>query len=154
MLARALAGARRICGWVVTPPVTDQVVTLDGNGKRTVRLPTMCLTAITACTENGVALDPAVDLIWSREGFVQKTSGRRWCDGLATLRFTINHGFDEVDAEDWRGAVLAAVDLAAQNVGPTMQEYSVDDVLRKWFKVAPFAFDAAVLGNYQLTGVG
>jgi len=67
---------------------------------------------------------------------------------------TVTHGYAEDEAADWRGAVLAACDLAAQNaVGQKMQEYTVDDVTRKWFLTPQFAFNTAILDPYKLMGV-
>jgi hypothetical protein len=152
LLARALAGARRYCGWVVTPPAIGVDMVLDGPGTRDLVLPTMNMTNLTACVEDSVSLDVST-LAWSRQGIVRKNTCHRWSHNYGAIRLTVDHGYSEDDAEDWRGAVLAACDLAAQNVGQTMQDYTVDDVVRKWFKSAPFAFDKAILDPYKLMGV-
>jgi hypothetical protein len=152
ILSRALAAARRYCGWVVTPPATDVDVVLDGPGTRDLVLPTMNLTALTACVEDGVTIDPT-DLVWSRQGIVRKRNGCRWSCQYGAIRLTVTHGYSTDEADDWRGAVLAACDLAAQNVGPLLQQYRVDDVIRQWFKPGGFALDKAILDPYKLMGV-
>jgi hypothetical protein len=158
LLSRALAGARRYCGWVVTPAVTATMY-LDGPGTRDLSLPTMNMTALLSCTENGISLDVSpTAMAWSRQGIVRKTvggphCGQRWTHQLGSIQIEITHGYSVADADDWRGAVLEACDLAAQNVGPQLQQYTVDDVQRNWFKVAKFAFDTAILDPYRLMGV-
>lgn len=152
LLARALAGARRYCGWIVTPPAEAVDMVLDGPGTRQLFLRTMNLTALTACVEDLVPLD-VTGLAWSRQGIVEKRDRRRWSCNLGALRLTVDHGYTEADAEDWRGAVLQACDLAFQNLGQQYQEYTVDDITRKWFKSAAYAFDLTVLDEYRLMGV-
>jgi hypothetical protein len=117
----------------------------------------MNMTALLSCTENGISLDVS-SLAWSRQGIVRKVMGgphcgHRWSRELGSIQIEITHGYSVEDAQDWRGAVLAACDLAAQNVGPTLQDYTVDDVVRKWFKVAQFSFDTKILDPYRLMGV-
>lgn len=152
LLNRALAGARRYCGWVVTPAVSGAVLYLDGPGTRDLSLPTMNMTALTDVVEDGIDLD-VTTLAWSRQGIMRKTTGHRWSRQLGAIQVTITHGYSVEDAADWRGAVLAACDLAAQNVGQQLQQYTVDDVQRNWFKSAQFAFNTAILDPYKLMGV-
>lgn len=158
LLNRALAGARRFCGWVVTPQFTGDIV-LDGPGTRDLVLPTMNLTDLTACIEDGVSLD-VTTLAWSRQGIVRKLTGTpgqrqthwcRWSHNYGAIRITVTHGYLEADAEDWRGAVLKLCDLASQNVGPTMQMYRVDDIIRQWFKPGSPMMNDFI--PYQLMGV-
>lgn len=152
LLSRALAGARRYCGWAVTPPQVDAVIGLDGPGTRHLVLPTMNLTAVSACTELGVVVDPTT-LAWSRQGLVAKPNHGRWSCELGSIQMTVTHGYSEDDAADWRGAVLAACDLAAQNVGSQLQKYRVDDIERDWYKASSFQFNRSLLDPYRLMGV-
>jgi hypothetical protein len=155
LLTRALAQARRQCGWVVTPAKTETLY-LDGPGTQILSLPTMNMTALNTCTENNIDLDVST-LAWSRRGLIQKTTGgpcsSRWSNRLGAIQVNITHGYSVDDAADWRGAVLAAIDLLLQNIGPQLQQYTVDDVQRNWFKSAQFTFDAATMGPYMLIGV-
>lgn len=155
LLNAALAGARRRCGWVVTPAKTETLY-LDGPGTRNLSLPTMNLTALNTCTENNIALD-VTKLAWSRQGIVRKAFGAgytgRWSSQLGAIQINITHGYSVEDAADWRMAVLAAIDLFLQNIGPQLQIYRVDDVIRQWYKSATTSFDAGSLGPYTLMGV-
>lgn len=151
LLTRALAGARRYCGWVVTPAKTETLY-LDGPGTRDLSIPTMNMTALTGVTEDGNVLDLST-LAWSRQGQVRKKTGHRWSHQLGSIQVALTHGYSVDDADDWRGAVLAACDLASQNVGQQLQQYTVDDVQRNWFKSAAFAFNTAILDPYKLMGV-
>ena len=152
LLKRSLAGARRYCGWFVTPVQADYTFHLDGPGTRDLMLPTMNMTGLSAVTEDSNALD-ITTLAWSRQGIIRKRTCHRWSCQLGAITVTATHGYLEDDAEDWRGAVLAACDLAVQNIGQQLQDYTVDDVVRKWFKSPQYAFDTATLDRYRLMGV-
>lgn len=54
MLEAALVAARRYCGWVVTPVVTDDAITLDGPGSRILVLPTRKLVTLTSVSEREI----------------------------------------------------------------------------------------------------
>lgn len=157
LLKLALAGARRYCGWYVTPAKVADTLYLDGPGTRDLSLPVMNLTRVASCIEDlidlGDVTDPLKGLAWSRQGLVRKRTGHRWSCQLGAIQIVCDYGYSEDDAADWRGAVLAACDLAVQNIGQTVQEYSVDDVVRKWFKSPQFAFNTALLDPYTLMGV-
>lgn len=139
LLARSLAAARRWCGWHVTPAQAETVV-LDGPGGLMLVLPTLYLSALTAVTEDGTALDVA-DLQWSRRGLVRKTSAAAWTTAFSGVEVEMTHGFPA--AQDFEAAVLSMVDrssLAAAgipvSVGP--------------FRWNPEGSEASVLEQYRL----
>ena len=86
MLDAALRAARRYCGWIVNPVVTDDAVTLDGPDSRILNLPTRKLIELTSLTENDTAVDLST-VRWSAGGppgilerpvSVRKNSGGWW----------------------------------------------------------------------------
>lgn len=109
LLAERLAAARRYCGWHVTPERDDEL-TLDGQGGRLLRLPTLRLVELTKVVENGVILDVA-ELHVSPLGMVTKRSGGCWAHNLGAITVEMTHGF--ADAPDFDGVVLSAVDRAS-----------------------------------------
>lgn len=146
MLTVALRVARRDAGWHVSPVRTDEFE-LDGPGSRMLRLPTRQLVTLTSLSENGVALDVTPktgDLSWSvgsEPGFsppviVRKRGGGWWTDEYAAIDVTMTHGYDDIQAADWRQAVLSMVDQMAEipvDEGTGMSEIGltkkqVDDV--------------------------
>lgn len=115
LLTDAVADARTLCGWHVTP-VRQSTMTLDGPGSPLLVLPTLRMTGLAEVTEDGVDLDVST-LAWSSRGLVRKKSGARWsCEfGSITVKFT--HGFAAADAAGWRRAVLSCVDRRSLDLG-------------------------------------
>lgn len=115
LLNAASAGIRRFCGWHIAPNIVQDLV-LDGEGGRTLILPTLKLTGITSLVEVSGdwswTADPLVDLTWSFTGRVRKRSGC-WTLELAGITTTISHGFDLADVGDLSQLVLGIV---ARNV--------------------------------------
>lgn len=138
VLAAALAAARRYCGWTVSP-VATVTVTVDGPGGLVLSLPTRNLIAVTAVSENGTALDVA-DLDVSRiTGTVMKYPAARWTARRGGITVTMQHGFTEAEAADWRRAVLRLADLMALDTSssglrdsPDLVRKRVDDVEYQW----------------------
>jgi hypothetical protein len=76
--------------------VADDKVTLNGDGSRTLLLPELPVTAITAVTVEGVALDPS-EYQWDANGLLRldgccSVFPRR----LASVDVTYSHGYDPV----------------------------------------------------------
>lgn len=147
LLAAAVADTRSYCGdWHVTPVRVDQTITLDGPGSGLLVLPTLRMTALTAVSEDGAALD-VTTLAWSTRGLVRKKSGARWSDQYGAITVEFTHGFTPVEAADWRRVVLSAVDRNARiasndpiQVGPF-----------RWSENTAFAADdRATLDRYRL----
>lgn len=149
-LDAALAAVRNYCGWHVTPVLSNDQITVDGPGGPTLMLPTLALSAITALTEDGVALD--VDtLSWSARGMVAKKRftpvpvsnfnlayhyfrpWNFWTEQFGGITATITHGF--ATAPDLEAVVLAAIDRGGFAAGDTA-ELKV---------VGPFQYDTSGL---------
>lgn len=109
LLSAALGAARRYCGWHVTPPRTEEIITLDGTGTQLLAAPTLKISTITDITENGIDVDPD-DVVESAKapGHLYKKSGACWARGFSAITLKITHGYD--DAPAWQAAVLSLVD--------------------------------------------
>jgi hypothetical protein len=159
ILTAALAAARRFVGWQVSPVQTGQQLTLDGPGSRILQLPTRNLLALTAVTEDGTDLDTAT-LNWSATGSVRKQSCLWWTDKYRGIEVTMDHGFTETEAADWRQAILAMVDEmsllpatpAMTRSGTDLVRKRIDDVEYQWSGAAHNALYSveSILAGYQL----
>lgn len=111
MLNAALAAARGYCGWHVSPLKTGDVQALDGTGKPRLHLRTLKVVAVTAVTEDDVSIDPA-DVVVSKvvPGRLRKKNRSCWSCRDDAIEVTMNHGFTEAEAADWRQAILSMVD--------------------------------------------
>lgn len=135
----ALAAARRYCGWYVSPVQNGVTLDVDGPGGRALSLPTLNLLAVTAVTENDIVVDVA-NLRWSRrKGTVHKRGFGCWTHHEGAIEVTITHGYTEVEAADWRRAVVRLVDaMSLEDVTETERDSAdlirkrVDDVEYQW----------------------
>jgi hypothetical protein len=146
LLEAALAAARRYCGWHVTPSRQD-TITVDGNGRGLLLLPTMHMTALTSLTEDGDTVDLST-VSWAARGVIVRN--RPFTYKLAGITAVITHGYD--DAPDWEMAVLSAVDrgsfgAAREVIGPF--QYSVSEGTNSAFSPQ----EKAVLDLYRLEPV-
>jgi len=151
LLKAALAGARSVCGWHVNPVKENHVLTLDGSGSELLLLPTLKVVELKAVTEDGKSLDLA-DVMHSAGGPVRlrKVTGRCWTPKYSAVTVTMDHGYDDEAAADWRLAVLDAVDRFSESIGATgLKRYRVDDVDREWFN-NPDAFNRHLIAPYRL----
>lgn len=118
MLAAALVVARRQVGWHVSPvtpaPVT---VNIDGPNSRILWLPTMKVVTLTSVEEDGVDLD--LDTIATSVGdgqllrrrtALRKRTGGWWSGEYGAIEIVMTHGFTELEAADWRQAIMSMVD--------------------------------------------
>jgi len=158
ILARALAAARKYCGWHVMPSLAGDVVTVDGSNDPVLPLPTLKLTTLTSVVEDGVTLSVS-DLVWSTGRTLRKRSGASWTWKYGSIVVTMTHGFTTVP--DWDGAVLAMIDEMSLSVGSGasaggVKRNRVDDTEREWFDATAAAEAAIVsvsglLDQYRLT---
>lgn len=161
MLSAALAAARRHCGWHVSPVIEDAEIVLDGPGGCKLYLPTRKILSIGEITESGTTVEDATYAVSAGiQGLVVRTSGR-WSNAIGAIRVTLDHGFTEDEAADWRQAVLSMVDEMSEAGGATgdgpLIRKRVDDVEYQWSyqNAAASAIWSAesVLSSYQLMPV-
>lgn len=142
MLDAALAAARRECGWHVTPVRLADTVVIDGPCSRMLDLPTRKLLVLTSITEGGtlVSLDSLrVSAAGPRDRpvMVRKRSGAYWSCEYSDIEVVMDHGFTEVEAVDWRRAVLGMVEQMGSMMTTGRSEADlvskkVDDVTYTW----------------------
>lgn len=138
LLDAALSAARRWCGWQVCPVETGVTVEVDGPGGRVLSLPTLNLITLSAVSECGVALDVTKLDKSQRKGTVEKYPFGCWTSRAGAISVTMTHGFTEVEAADWRRAVLRLADLMDRDEQATQRNSSdlirkkIDDVEYQW----------------------
>lgn len=151
MLSVALTTARRYVGWSVSPVTEGAVVVLDGPDSRILWLPTRKLVALNSVEEDGTTLDLST-LTWtsggppglSRPAAVRKRSKGWWSDDYESIIVDMDHGYTEVEAVDWRHAIMSMVDQmslvpvsASTGYSPAgLSSKRVDDVTYQW--AAPY----------------
>lgn len=143
MLAAALTVARRQVGWHVSPVRLGEQFIIDGPDSRQLPLPTRKVVELTSVTERGTALNVA-DLEWPAGGppgilerpiVVRKRSGGFWSGAYQAIEVTMDHGYTEAEAADWRQAILTLVDQMGSLSGrgeTDLISKKVDDVTYTW----------------------
>lgn len=167
MLAAALAVARRYAGWHVSPVRLGETLIIDGPDSRMLPLPTRKVVELTSVTEKGTVLD-VDDLTWPIGGppgiadrpiVVRKKSGGFWSGIYQAIEVTMDHGYTELEAADWRQAVLSMVDQIGSLSGrgeSDLVSKKVDDVTYTWGNAYTTAAEGviysvnSVLANYEL----
>ena len=140
----ALVAVRRFCGWHVSPVIEDDELVVDGPGGRVLSLPTMSLLSVASVVELGVAVDVTKLDRSQRKGTLTKPWGC-WTGRDGAITATVDHGFTEAEAADWRAAVLAIVDEWSQvstRSSGDMKRKKVDDVEYEWFETLMSTNDA------------
>ncbi len=155
MLNAALVVARRYTGWHVSPIVEGDVLVLDGPGGRRLQLPTRRIIAIDSIEENGTPT-AAERYAVSAEvpGLVVRRSGSWTCE-TSGISVTLDHGYSEEEAADWRQAILAMVDQMSQmpksDTGSgALVRKKIDDVEYQWAETVSIAEDALFSVSYIL----
>lgn len=150
----ALAASRRWCGWHVSPVRVDDVLDVDGVDGYTnvLSLPTMNLLSVSSVTELGVSLDVSGLDRSRRKGTLTKQSGC-WSRRDGSIVATVTHGLTEVEAADWRRAVVSMVtarsfESKSKRDGPDMKRKKIDDVEYEWFE-ALIDTDAELQGRFS-----
>jgi hypothetical protein len=143
MLSAALLAARRAVGWHVSPVWTDQEITLDGPDSRILWLPARKVVDLVSVVEDDVELD-VTKLSLSAGGgpyqtrllALRKKSGGFWTANYGGIVVTMDYGYTEDEAADWRRAVLAMVDQIGMSVAgfseANLARKTVDDVTYQW----------------------
>ncbi|MEU2789017.1 mobile element protein [Streptomyces sp. NPDC007100] len=107
LLAALRAATRRFRGAAGHPVtlVTDETVTLDGTGRRTLLLPVWPVTAVSRVLLEGQELVEGTDFSWSETGILRRLGGLCWPDRLRCLQVTYSHGWTQVP-EDIQEVVI------------------------------------------------
>lgn len=162
-LDAVLVAARHHCRWHVSPVRSDDEITLDGPSVSVLDLPTRKLNDLTSVVELGASLD-VTKLDWATDGPhgapVRKQSGACWSNRYRSIVVTMDHGFTEAEAADWRRAIVSMVDSISYlyvgsggNAGLKVKK--VDDIQYEWFDFASAADKAvysveSVLDAYRI----
>jgi hypothetical protein len=147
MLSAALTTARRYTGWHVSPVSEDEQMTFDGPGSRILWLPTRKVVELTSITEDGTLLDPSAYSVsvgdgpgLSRPIAVRKAGRGYWSAEYGSIVVVMSHGYTELEAVDWRQAIMGMVDqmsLVPVSAGSGtsalgLKSKEVDDVQYTW----------------------
>lgn len=124
LLAALRAATRRFRGAVghQVTLMTDDVVTLDGGGRRSLLLPVWPTTAVGGVVLDGVELVDGTDYSWSDTGVLRRL-GCAWPDRLRCLVVTYSHGWAEVPADIQEAVIDQARSMF--NVVPGLQSKTV-----------------------------
>jgi hypothetical protein len=160
MLDAALAAARWEVGWHVSPVRVGDVVKLDGPGGCKLRLPfTQKIVNLTEVIDGGSTLDltPGTgDVIQSAQvPWLLIRQRGSWSCRYNDIQVTLDHGFTEAEAADWRQAILGLVDQMSTmaTVGRPDSELTskqVDDVVYKWNPTPLLPGIEPILAQYRL----
>lgn len=106
LIDQATALVRRYCGWHVTPERTETFV-LDGSGGRSLRLPSLHVTGVSAVTNDDIVYTDD-EFEWSTVGTLTRSpSCGIWIKGARKVRVTVTHGYSADDAADLASVVMA-----------------------------------------------
>lgn len=110
LLNAALAAARRYAGWHVSPVREADEITVDGPGGTRLKLPTKRIISVDSIEEDGetLATDTYV-LSADVPGLLVRRRGC-WTREFSGITVTLDHGYTEDEAADWRQAILTMVD--------------------------------------------
>ena len=92
---QAVALVQSYCGWHIAPSQQD-VLTLDGNGSRTIMLPSLHVTVVNSVSVDGTVLDASA-YDWSEAGIIELRCGR-FPDRFRCVVVDFWHGYEEFPA--------------------------------------------------------
>lgn len=172
MLDAALSAARGFVDWHVSPVRLGDKLVLDGPDSRVLVLPTLKLVKLNKIIEDDVELD-LTDLRVSTQPnrtvrIRKKAHHQGWTCHYSAIEVDLDHGYTEVEAADWRQAILELVDAmstipihsASGRSDADLRRKQVDDVEYQWDPgvYASLAKDALysmtyIFGTYQIPPV-
>lgn len=123
VLDAALTAVRNYCHWHVSPVRTDETLTVDGPNSRTLWLPTKNLLAVHSIIEDDTVVysdssgSTTLEPYWHTSGRIRKRSAAYWTWKPRAIDVTIDHGYTEAEAADWRGVVLSVADRMSLSTG-------------------------------------
>ena len=145
LLDTALVLAREYCGWHVSPVREGDEIVMDGPGGTQLFPPTRNILELTEVINDGVPLEvgssaatPEVVVPASAPWKIVRTSGV-WSTQYSGIELTMTHGFTEIEAADWRQAVLSMVNQMGSTTGRSdadLVSKQVDDVIYRWSTTA------------------
>lgn len=125
-LKAANQAVRSYCGWHVAPIITE-TITRDGNGGKTLMLPSQKIVSLVRVTNDGV--DVTAHVRMSEMGMLELRCGR-WSSELGGIVVELRHGYESAD--DVAGVIASLVaraasspaGIASQAVGPANVRYA------------------------------
>lgn len=108
-LLAASQAVRNECGWHISPSLSCAAHPMPVNG--VLRLPSNCVTAITAVKESDVTLDSSA-YEWLRKGLVRRVDRKRWSEKWDAIEVDYTAGFSADAVPD----VIEAVRSIAEGV--------------------------------------
>lgn len=152
ILDAALVRARNYTGWPVSPVVVADVATFDGPGGRELFLHTGKIVSVTSVVENGKTVDPSSYVVSSNVPRMLYRKNGCWTREYAGITVTYTHGFTEVEAADWRRAILMLVDRMARSQQVITR--SEDDLKRKKVQEVEYEWiDWSAAADREITSV-
>jgi hypothetical protein len=132
-LDAAQGAVRRFCRWHVAPVITE-TIRLDGNGQRTLLIPSGRLLNVVAATSDG--RDVLAQVEASGKGMLELRDGTAWSSKLGGVLITITHGYEIAEVPDVAGVIATAAargggpggQIASQAVGPANVRYTGNDI--------------------------
>jgi hypothetical protein len=157
-LNTALAVARQETRWHVSPVYTGVTFTMNGYGSNRLKLPTQMVVNLDSITNNGVSLDPEADVTLDLSGMFHNTlylNSGLWSNQINGVVVTMDHGWTEQQAVDWRNAILAlTVNVSEIPIqGRSEQDLlskQVDEVISRWSDTPGFGSIETTLSKYRL----
>lgn len=126
-LMQAEALVRGFCGWHIAPARTVTTAQIRGTGRRTLMLPSLYVTAVSAVSDDSTTLTVEDDYTWSTAGIL--TRHGLWSTKYVTVTYT--HGYATTPAEVTaivQAVAQRAVDnpgsMTRRTVGPFTDAYS------------------------------
>jgi hypothetical protein len=139
------------CGWHIGPSVNDTII-LDGSGGRSLLLPSLRVTEVSAVSVDGTLLN-ADQYDWSASGIVELRCGV-FTSRLRGVTVTLTHGYDLMP-DDVQNVINGLIDRAGTSTPGVQQVGQV----RYWIGsdgigvgLSLSAADRAVLAPYKLVG--
>ena len=162
LLAEASQQIRTYCGWHIAP-VIEELVTLDGSGGCSQRLPSLHVRSITSVSSGGTDYDLTADstsVQWSEAGWLRLPGGWFSAD-LRGVVVQFVHGYEMADVAELGGICCDLVrqattspagTVASETVGSTSVSYSTStaSVTVAGGSVSLLGYQMAALDRYAL----
>lgn len=162
LLAEASTQIRNYCGWHIAPAI-EELITLDGSGGPSQRLPSLRVRSLVSVSSGGTDYDLTADasaVQWSASGWLRLPAGTFVCD-LRGVRVQYVHGFEMAEVAELGGICCDLVrqattspagTVASETVGSTSISYGVStaSVTVAGGSVSLLGYQMAALDRYTL----